>query len=96
MAHRYFVTAHEWSPGINLYSSKHKHVLLPFPAASACSRVCNNKGLFLAQFTCSLWFRGGCVSEFLYSVDSYLYDTANKFMTEEKKSICVESIYGST
>lgn len=47
VAHRYFVIAQEWSPGINLCSSKRKHVLLQFPAVLHAPESATTKNYFL-------------------------------------------------
>lgn len=90
VAHRYFVTAQEWSPDISLYSTKHKHMLLQFPAVLHAPESATTKNYF---FLSLLVHSGSGVAVFqnFFTVDSYLCDTA-KFMTEEKKSICVEYI----
>lgn len=49
---------------------------------------------FLAQFTCLLWVRVGCVSQFLCSVDSYLYDTA-RFLESYIYIISIQKHYSS-
>lgn len=64
--------------GINLCSSWHRVSVASVSRSSYTPRNLQKQRFFffLAQFTCLLWVRVGCVSQFLCSVDSYLYDTA--------------------
>ena len=72
------------SPGINLCSRKHRLRVASVSSSSYMLRSLQQQWVISCSVYLFTMGQSGCVSQFLHSVDGYLYNIA-KFMAEEKR-----------